>query len=97
MYLIFDCFVKNSFHFQAVSAAGAVIMPHNFYLHSGLVSDRKVNRKSRSALRDANFYTTVEGNIALAVSFLISLVVIAVFGNGLYGTTNKEVKQSLRI
>jgi len=76
---------------QAVSAAGAVIMPHNFYLHSGLVSDRKVNRKSRSALRDANFYTTVEGNIALAVSFLISLVVIAVFGNGLYGTTNKEV------
>eukprot|EP00092_Neocalanus_flemingeri_P006637 GFUD01007160.1.p1 GENE.GFUD01007160.1~~GFUD01007160.1.p1 ORF type:complete len:556 (+),score=105.63 GFUD01007160.1:38-1705(+) len=76
---------------QAVGAAGAVIMPHNFYLHSGLVSSRKINRKSHSALRDANFYTTVEGNIALAVSFLISLVVIAVFGHGLYDNTHQEV------
>merc|ERR1719427_372146 len=76
---------------QAVAAAGAVIMPHNFYLHSGLVCSREVNRKSRSALRDANFYTTVEGNIALAISFLISLVVIAVFGNGLHGATNRDV------
>jgi len=76
---------------QAVAAAGAVIMPHNFYLHSGLVSNRSLNRKSKSAVRDANFYSAVEGAIALAISFLINLLVISVFGNGMYQTTNREV------
>jgi len=76
---------------QAVATAGAVIMPHNLYLHSGLVSSRKINRKCKSEVRDANFYTALEGAIALVVSFIISLVVVSVFGNGLYGTTNKEV------
>jgi natural resistance-associated macrophage protein len=74
----------------AVSTAGAVIMPHNFYLHSGLVANRKINRKSRSAVRDANFYTAVEGAIALAVSFIISLLVVSVFSHGMSEATFLE-------
>jgi NRAMP (natural resistance-associated macrophage protein)-like metal ion transporter len=77
---------------QAVAAAGAVIMPHNFYLHSGLVSKTKINRKSHSALRDANFYSAVEGAIALAISFIINLLVIAVFSLGMFEKTNKDVR-----
>jgi len=76
---------------QAVAAAGAVIMPHNFFLHSGLVSNRDINRKSKSEVRDANFYTALEGNIALGISFVINLLVIAVFSLGMHNTTNKEV------
>jgi len=75
----------------AVSTAGAVIMPHNFYLHSGLVSNRKINRKSHSAVRDANFYTAVEGAIALAISFLINLLVVSVFSHGMSEATFQEV------
>ena len=67
-------------------------MPHNLYLHSGLVSSRKINRKSKSALRDANFYTAVEGAIALAVSFIISLLVVSVFSKGMHDTTYQEVR-----
>jgi len=75
----------------AVSTAGAVIMPHNFYLHSGLVSNRKINRKSYSAVRDANFYTAVEGAIALAISFIISLLVVSVFSHGMSEATFQEI------
>jgi len=74
----------------AVSTAGAVIMPHNFYLHSGLVSNRKINRKSHSDVRDANFYTAVEGAIALAISFIINLLVVAVFSHGMSEATYQE-------
>ena len=31
---------------QAVGTIGAVIMPHNLYLHSGLVLSRRVDRSS---------------------------------------------------
>ena len=67
-------------------------MPHNFYLHSGLVSNRKINRKSHSDVRDANFYTAVEGAIALAISFIINLLVVAVFSHGMSEATYQEVQ-----
>lgn len=72
---------------QAVSAVGAVIMPHNFYLHSALVKTRRINRRSKTAIKEANKYYFVEGAIALFISFIINLFVVAVFANGLYGTT----------
>jgi natural resistance-associated macrophage protein len=37
---------------QAVGVVGAVIMPHNLYLHSALVISRMVNRRSKVAVRD---------------------------------------------
>ena len=67
-------------------------MPHNFYRHSGLVSNRKINRKSHSDVRDANFYTAVEGAIALAISFLINLLVVSVFSHGMSEATFEEVQ-----
>ncbi len=72
---------------QAVAALGAVIMPHNLYLHSALVKTRKINRKNEAAVSQANKYFLVEGAIAIFISFLISTLVIGVFANGLYGTT----------
>lgn len=38
---------------QAVGTIGAVIMPHNLYLHSGLVSSRKIDRHSEVHLFEA--------------------------------------------
>merc|ERR1740130_779837 len=35
---------------QAIGILGAVIMPHNIYLHSALVLSRRVDRKDRKAL-----------------------------------------------
>ena len=39
---------------QAVGIIGAVIMPHNLYLHSALVKSRDIDRKQSKAVREAN-------------------------------------------
>lgn len=79
---------------QAVSIVGAVIMPHNLYLHSALVKSRNVDRKKKKNVEEANFYFFIESGIALLCSFVINLFVVAVFAHGLFHKTNYEVRQS---
>ncbi|XP_037940865.1 protein Malvolio isoform X3 [Teleopsis dalmanni] len=76
---------------QAVGVVGAVIMPHNLYLHSALVKSRDVDRRQPKRVREANFYFFIEASIALFVSFIINLFVVAVFAHGMFGKTNKDV------
>ncbi|XP_044065991.1 natural resistance-associated macrophage protein 2-like [Siniperca chuatsi] len=76
---------------QAVGIVGAVIMPHNIYLHSALVKSREVDRSNKKEVKEANKYFFVEATIALFVSFLINVFVVAVFAEAFYGRTNKEV------
>lgn len=66
-------------------------MPHNLYLHSALVKSRDVDKKDKAQVRDANFYFFVEAAIALFVSFVINVFVVAVFAHGLFNTTNKQI------
>ena len=69
---------------QAVGTIGAVIMPHNLYLHSGLVLSRKVNRDSPRAVNAAIVYNFVESAGALLVSFFINLAVVAANAGNFY-------------
>ncbi|KAH9088557.1 hypothetical protein Ae201684P_017166 [Aphanomyces euteiches] len=64
---------------QAVGILGAVIMPYNLFLHSGLVQSRAFDRHDDRKAAQANKYFAIEGAIALAVSFLINLAVVCVF------------------
>lgn len=75
---------------QAVGIVGAIIMPHNIYLHSALVKSREVDRTRRGDVREANMYFLTEATIALFVSFIINLFVMAVFGQAFYQQTNEE-------
>ncbi|XP_015610258.1 protein Malvolio isoform X2 [Cephus cinctus] len=84
-----DC--DNRALLQAVGIVGAVIMPHNLYLHSALVKSRDIDRKEPSKIREANMYYFVEACIALFVSFLINVFVVAVFADGLYQKKNEDV------
>ncbi|XP_077516041.1 solute carrier family member malvolio isoform X1 [Amblyomma americanum] len=77
---------------QAVGIVGAVIMPHNLYLHSALVKSRAVDRADKVQVREANKYFFVEACIALLVSFIINIFVMGVFAHGLYGRTNLDVR-----
>jgi natural resistance-associated macrophage protein len=79
---------------QAVGIIGAVIMPHNLYLHSALVKSRDIDRRHAPAVREANKYYFIESSIALFISFLINVFVVSVFAEGLYGKTNLEVHES---
>lgn len=76
---------------QAVGIVGAVIMPHNLYLHSALVKSRNIDRKNKAAVKEANYYFFIEACIALFISFIINVFVVSVFAHGLYGKSNADI------
>jgi len=76
---------------QAVGVIGAIIMPHNLYLHSALVKSRDIDRTKKSEVKEANMYFFIEAAVALFVSFLINIFVVSVFAEGLYDKTNAEI------
>ncbi|GCC19588.1 hypothetical protein chiPu_0018415 [Chiloscyllium punctatum] len=76
---------------QAVGIVGAVIMPHNIYLHSALVKSREVNRANKNEVKEANRYFFIEACMALFVSFLINVFVVSVFAQAFYDKTNAQV------
>ncbi|NXB96400.1 NRAM2 protein, partial [Vidua chalybeata] len=78
---------------QAVGIVGAVIMPHNMYLHSALVKSRQVNRADKREVREANKYFFIESCIALFVSFIINIFVVTVFAEAFFNKTNAHVHQ----
>ncbi|XP_052254510.1 uncharacterized protein LOC127860466 isoform X1 [Dreissena polymorpha] len=81
---------------QLVGIVGAVIMPHNLYLHSALVQSRDIDRKNKHAVKEANMYYAIESTIALLVSFIINMFVMAVFASVFSDRADKE-DASLRL
>nr|CAD7459179.1 unnamed protein product [Timema tahoe] len=79
---------------QAVGIIGAVIMPHNLYLHSALVKSRNVDKHSTEKVREANMYYFIESATALFISFIINVFVVSVFAHGLNGKTNNELNNT---
>ena len=69
---------------QAVGTIGAVIMPHNLYLHSGLVLTRKISRHKPQRVHDAICYTRIESGGALLVAFFLNLAIVAVNATNFY-------------
>ncbi|KAJ2956837.1 hypothetical protein NQZ79_g7362 [Umbelopsis isabellina] len=70
---------------QAVGMLGAVVMPHNMFLHSALVQSRDLGPSPGiRKLKEANFYFAIESGLALLVSFLINLAIVVCFGQVFY-------------
>ncbi|GAN10342.1 ferrous ion membrane transporter DMT1 [Mucor ambiguus] len=70
---------------QAVGMVGAVIMPHNMFLHSALVMSRYLGTTpTENKKREANFYFAIESTVSLFVSYLINLAVVVVFAQVFY-------------
>ena len=63
---------------QVIGTVGAVIMPHNLYLHSGLVLSRRVRRTSPYRVNEAIWYARIESAGALFFAFAINLSVVVV-------------------
>ena len=77
---------------QGVGIIGAIIMPHNLYLHSALVKSRAVDRSKKEEVKEANKYVAIESAVALFVSLIINIMVTSVFAHGLYDKTNSEIR-----
>lgn len=56
-----------------------------------MFQSRDVDRTKRDKVKDANYYFFVEACVALFVSFVINVFVVAVFAHGLFNKTNKDV------
>ncbi len=52
---------------------------------------REVDRENKKEVKEANKYFFIESTIALFISFLINVFVVAVFAEAFYGRTNQEV------
>lgn len=63
----------------AISLLGAMVMPHNLFLHSALVLSRKIPQ-SVQGIKDACRFYLIESAFALMVAFLINISVISVSG-----------------
>ncbi|KAA8540547.1 hypothetical protein F0562_024534 [Nyssa sinensis] len=63
----------------AISLLGAMVMPHNLFLHSALVLSRKIPRSVNGVKEACRFYM-IESGFALTVAFLINVSVISVSG-----------------
>ncbi|MED6220974.1 Metal transporter Nramp6 [Stylosanthes scabra] len=63
----------------AISLLGALVMPHNLFLHSALVLSRKIPRSVRGIKEACRFYM-IESGFALMVAFFINISVISVSG-----------------
>ena len=61
----------------AIGLLGAVVMPHNLFLHSSLVKTRKVER-SKPGISEALVYNCIECAFALFISFIINFSIISV-------------------
>lgn len=77
--VIFD--LDNKSFNVAVGMIGAVIMPHNIYLHSALVQSRKIDHTNTVAVKEADMYNKIESSAALFCSFIINLFVVGVFAH----------------
>uniref|UniRef100_A0A0L8HH23 Amino acid transporter transmembrane domain-containing protein n=1 Tax=Octopus bimaculoides TaxID=37653 RepID=A0A0L8HH23_OCTBM len=64
---------------QMAGIIGAVVMPHNIYLHSALVLSRPIDRTDKRNIKEANMYYSIESSLALFVSFIINMFVVTVF------------------
>lgn len=64
---------------DAIALLGALVMPHNLFLHSALVLSRKIPN-SVHGINDACRYFLIESGFALFVAFLINVAVISVSG-----------------
>ncbi|XP_040997898.1 metal transporter Nramp5-like [Juglans microcarpa x Juglans regia] len=64
---------------DAIALLGALVMPHNLFLHSALVLSRKIPSSVRG-INDACRYFLIESGFALFVAFLINVAVVSVSG-----------------
>ncbi|KAA8324868.1 Divalent metal cation transporter MntH [Leuconostoc carnosum] len=67
---------------------GATVMPHNLYLHSSISQTRKVDRKDKSAIKEAVRFMTWDSNIQLTFAFVINSLLLILGAALFFGHAN---------
>lgn len=56
-------------------------VPHNLYLHSGLVLSRAIDKNNEYKVAEGNYYNAMESAVALFVSFWINAAIVSTFSH----------------
>ena len=70
-----DLFANREMLYLALGILGATVMPHNLYLHSGLVQTRGYGG-SKDERREAISLATIDSSIALCFAFVINASIL---------------------
>jgi manganese transport protein len=70
-----DIFANREMLYLALGILGATLMPHNFYLHSGLVQTRAYG-DSEQEKREAIKLATIDSSLALCLALLINASIL---------------------
>ena len=76
--------------YLAVGILGATVMPHNLYLHSGLVQSRQYG-SGEDARHQALRYATLDSTVALAGAFFINAAILVLSAAAFHGTPHQNV------
>ena len=55
-------------------------MPHNIYLHSSLMLEKKVDKYNVKEVKEKLVYYKSETGLSLFISFIINMCIISTFG-----------------
>ena len=70
-----DLFANREMLYLALGILGATVMPHNLYLHSGLVQTRGYGH-SQAEKREAITLATIDSSLALCFAFVINASIL---------------------
>lgn len=94
---MFVPYIPSSALTSMVGLIGAVLMPHNLYLHSSLVYEKKISRNDRPLLHKSIFYFKIETGISLLISFFINMAVIGTFANWYNSGTDIDLSSAATV
>lgn len=60
------------------------------------LQSRDIDRSKSSKVKEANKYYFIESTIALGVSLVINVFIVAVFAHGMYDKTNVDVVSTVK-
>ena len=82
--------------YLAISLLGAVVMPHNLYLHSALALTRKLPGKDPKTVKKAMFYNLIECAFTIGLSLIINVAVVSVAASQFYTIKDPEVRKEVQ-
>lgn len=75
--------------FTITGVLGAVVMPHNLYLHTGACQSRRVVREE-GVVKQAVWLTSLEPVFPILVSYFINMAIVSIAAESVYGEPNAE-------
>ena len=78
--------------FVAMGILGATVMPHNLYLHSGIVQTRDIGR-SDSDKRDAIRFATFDSTLALATALFVNASILILAAAAFHAHGNTQIAE----